>query len=57
MDLIDLYLYRNYITADEKGYKIMYYKFLKAIYGTLDSALLFWVKVSTDPERWGFKMN
>ena len=54
---IDPYLYRKYITTDQKGCKIMYAECLKALYRTLDAALLFWVKLRTDMERWGFKMN
>jgi hypothetical protein len=30
---------------------------LKAIYGTLNAALLFWLKLSKDLETWGFVMN
>ena len=45
---IDPYIYRNYITKDEKGCRIMYAEFMKALYGTLDAVLLFWVKLSTD---------
>ena len=45
---IDTYIYRNYITTYYKGRKIMYAECLKALYGTLDAALIFWVKLSTD---------
>ena len=48
MDCIDPLLYRNYITTDEKGRKIMYDEFLTTIYGTMDAVLLFWVKLITD---------
>ena len=57
MARIDPYLYRKYITTDKKVCKVMYVEFLKALYVTLDTALLFWVKLSTDLERWRFKMN
>ena len=50
-------IYRNYITADEKGCKKIYTELLKTLYGTLDVALLFWVKLTTDLERWGLNMN
>ena len=45
---IDPDIYRKYITKDEKGCRIMYAEFMKALYGTLDAVLLFWVKLSTD---------
>ena len=54
---IDTDICRNYTITDEKGRKIIYYECLKALYGTLDVALLFLVKLSTDTERWGFKIN
>ena len=40
---IDPDIYRKYITTDEKDCKILYAERLKALYGTLDSVLLFWV--------------
>ena len=45
---IDPDLYIKYITTYEKGHKIVYAKFLKAPYGTLDTSLILWVKLSTD---------
>ena len=45
---IDPYLYKKYTTIYEKGNKIMYAKCLKTLYGTLDAALIFWVKLSTN---------
>ena len=47
---IDPDIYIKYIATDEKGRKIMYAECLKALYGTLDAALLFWVKLSTGLE-------
>ena len=57
LDCIDPLLYIKYITTDDKGCKIMYDEFLKAIYGKMDSVLLFWVKLSTDLERWRLRIN
>ena len=54
---IDQYIHREYINTDQKGCKIMYTECLKDLCGTTDAALLFWVKVSTDLERWGFRTN
>ena len=54
---IDPYKYRTCITTYEKICKIMHAECLKAVYGTLDAAILIWAKISTDMERWGFNMN
>ena len=35
----------------------MYDECLKALYGTLDAELLFWTKLITDLDIWGFKTN
>ena len=35
-------IFKKYITADEKGLKIKYDEWLKALYGTLNAELLFW---------------
>ena len=45
---IDTDLCRNYTTTDEKGCNVMYAECLKALYVTLDAALLFWLKLSTN---------
>ena len=51
MALIDTYLYRKFVIIDKKGSKIVYYECMKYLYGTLDAALLFWVKLSNDMKR------
>ena len=43
-------LYEKYIQTDSKGKKYMYAECLKAIYGTLNATLLFWLKLSKDLE-------
>ena len=48
---IDSNLYRKYTNTDEKGCKIVYEEYMKALYGTLDAVLPFLVKLSTDLER------
>jgi hypothetical protein len=53
---IDPELYSKHIQTDSKGKKLLYAERLKAIYGTLNAALLFWLKLSKDLEAWGFKM-
>ena len=54
---IDPDIYKKYITTDKKGRKIMYYECLKALYGTLDAALIICVKLINDLDSWGFKIN
>ena len=50
---IDPKLYRKYIT-DEKGKLEMYVKLKKALYDTLQAAMLFWKNLSTSLKEWGF---
>ena len=47
---------RTYL-IQESGGKILYVKVLKAIYGMLQSALLFYNKLWKDLEDSGFKVN
>ena len=42
---IDNDMYRDYVVI-EKGEKVMYMELLKALYGTLCAARLFWQKLS-----------
>ena len=54
---IDQDLYASYIT-EEKGTKVMYVELLKALYGTLRAALLFWEKLQAKlVNDWGFTPN
>ena len=54
---IDTDLYQKYITI-EKGENMMYVKLLKALYGTLKAAQLFWGKLSHILiSKWGFTAN
>ena len=48
--------YKQFVTFGTKG-KILYVKLKKALYGTLRAALLFWKKLSTQLQEWGFKIN
>lgn len=41
----------------ERGEKAMYVELLKALYGTLRAARLFWEKLSAKLREWGFTMN
>ena len=41
----------------ERNERVMYVKLLKALYGTLRAARLFWEKLSSKLKEWGFEMN
>ena len=41
----------------ENGKKVMYLKLRKALYGTLQAALLFWQTLSEKLLKWGFEVN
>ena len=53
---IDPKLYSKY-TSTENGREIMYVKLKKALYGTLQAALLFWKNLTTTLIEWGFTIN
>ena len=54
---IDHHLYASYVTV-EKGEKVMYVELLKALYGTLRAAWLFWEKLQAKLiNDWGFTPN
>ena len=53
---IDPKLYSKYI-AKEKRKPVMYVKLQKALYGTIQAALLFWKNMSNTLISWGFKIN
>jgi hypothetical protein len=36
---------------------VMYVQLMKALYGTLQAALLFWQDLTSQMEKWGFKLN
>lgn len=53
---LDPKLYRKYVTYEGKR-KVLYVELLHALYGTLRSALLFWQRLSSQLQKWGFKLN
>ena len=54
---IDHELYSGYVTI-EGGEKVMYVELLKALYGTLQAAQLFWEKLHAKLVKdWGFMTN
>ena len=48
--------YRDYIVY-ENGKKVIYVKILRAIYGMLQASLLWYTKLRTDLENYGFEFN
>jgi len=54
---LDLNLYRKYIWQNKQGKLMLYVKLRKALYGTLQVALLFWRLLSDTLIEWGFKLN
>ena len=53
---IDPELYSKYVVHDGKK-SVVYVELQKALYGTLDAALLFWKNLSGKLAEWGFKWN
>ena len=53
---LDPKLYRKY-GRDENGKPVLYVQLLKALYGTLRAALLFWKLLSSKLVSWGFIIN
>ena len=54
---IDPALYTSHVITNKRGVKILYAKANKAIYGTLNAAVLFWKKLSSKFKEWGFIAN
>ena len=57
MVMVDLSLYRQYITYNSKGQAIIYVKMYKALYGLLKSTLQFYKKFLSHIEAYGFTVN
>jgi hypothetical protein len=53
---MDPKLYRKYV-RDENSKAVLYVELLKALYGTLRAALLFWKLLSSKLILWGFTIN
>jgi hypothetical protein len=53
---LDPKLYRKYV-RDENGKSVLYVELLKALYGTLKAALLFWKLLTKKLVSWGFVIN
>jgi Reverse transcriptase (RNA-dependent DNA polymerase) len=50
-------MYRKYLIINKKGKPVLYVELLKALYGTLKAALLFWKKLVATLREWGFETN
>lgn len=50
-------VYRDYISVDGRGNKVLYVRLKKALYGLLKSALLFYRKLWGDLSSLGFEIN
>ena len=57
MFMVDTNLYRNYMTYENKENAMLYVEMNKALYGLLQSALLFYKKLKKDLEAYGFVIN
>jgi len=57
MAKLELTIYRKYIWHDRKGKPMLYIRLKKALYGTLQAALLFWQLLSDTLVSWGFTIN
>ena len=57
MVAIDPVLYGPYVITTARGEKLLYVKMLKAMYGLMRAALLFYLKLRSDLEEYGFVMN
>ena len=53
---LDPKLYRKYIT-NEKGTTVLYVDLKKALYSTLQAALLFWRNLTSSLQEWGLDIN
>jgi hypothetical protein len=54
---VDPKLYEQYLEHDRKGKPVMYVMLKKALYGTLQAAMLFWKDLSAKLEGWGYEIN
>ena len=54
---VDPKLYRKYVTTSKKGEAMLYVRLSKALYGLLQSALLFYHKLRKELEDYGFEIN
>jgi hypothetical protein len=53
---IDPPMYGPYVVLEGKA-KVIYVELLKALYGTLRAAWLFWERLSQQLVSWGYEIN
>ena len=53
---LDPTLYRKFV-IDEGGKPVLYVQLKKALYGTLQGAMLFWKNLTNTLQEWGFEIN
>ena len=53
---LDPKLYKKYV-RHENGHPVLYVQLTKALYGTLQAALLFWKEMVKSLKEWGFEIN
>jgi len=54
---LDPTIYRKHIWYNKHGKPMLYVQLKKALYGTLQAALLFWKLLSKTLQEWGFTLN
>ena len=54
---IDPKMYRKHIITSSKGEQMFYIRLSTALYGPLQSALLFYRKLQSELEEFGFEVN
>jgi len=54
---IDPEMYGPYIEYNTRGEMMLYVEMLKALYGTMRAARLFWERLSAQLKEWGFEAN
>ena len=57
MELVKTKLYQKYVITNSKGESMLFVKILKALYGLLRSALLFYLKIVKYLYGYGFRVN
>jgi len=54
---LDPTIHRKHIWYNRHGKPMLYVQLKKALYGTLQAALLFWKLLSQTLQEWGFTLN
>jgi hypothetical protein len=54
---VDPKKYEKFMEMERGGKPVIYVQLKKALYGTLQAALLFWEGLSENLNEWGFKLN